>query len=358
MAPTPIPADWDDITPEWMTAVLARRFPGVEVTGLDLVWRSDGSNRRARFALRHAADVGPDVVFVKAEGAHREVHARNGNLFNEPRLLDSGVPLAVDHPEPYAVLLDEPGLDWLVVMEDVTTRGADPRDATRPLTPPQATSGVRGLARLHREHWGFVAEGHDTLGWVQTWAPTEGFQEGLRRRIPTGLERAAPVLPTELAGWTADDVLRGWARYVALLDREPVTLLHADAHIGNTYVLPGDGVGFLDWQVARRGGWSQDVGHFLQGALETPDRRVHERAIVDAYCAEVGHGQPAGRVDPGDAWLWYRASAAYGLAIWLSTAGSDGYQSREVSLALARRFAQAAVDLDAMQAIAVLERKG
>jgi hypothetical protein len=36
---------------------------------------------------------GPEVVFVKAEGTHREVHARNGNLFNEPRIFASGMPL-------------------------------------------------------------------------------------------------------------------------------------------------------------------------------------------------------------------------------------------------------------------------
>lgn len=30
----------------------------------------------------------------------------------------------------------------------------------------------------------------------------------------------------------------------------------------------------------------------------------------------------------------YRATLAYGLGIWLSTLGTDGYQSQQVSLAL------------------------
>ena len=84
-----IPARWEDLTPGWFTDVLAGRFPGIEVSTAEVTWRSDGSNRRARFALGLAAGTGPDVVFVKAEGAHRETHARNGNLFNEPRLLAS-----------------------------------------------------------------------------------------------------------------------------------------------------------------------------------------------------------------------------------------------------------------------------
>jgi aminoglycoside phosphotransferase (APT) family kinase protein len=55
---------------------------------------------------------------------------------------------------------------------------------------------------------------------------------------------------------------------------EPQTLLHGDPHIGSTYVLPDDDVGFLDWQMARRGNWSLDLGYFLQGALTIEDRRA------------------------------------------------------------------------------------
>jgi predicted unusual protein kinase regulating ubiquinone biosynthesis (AarF/ABC1/UbiB family) len=47
-----------------------------------------------------------------------------------------------------------------------------------------------------------------------------------------------------------------WARYIRTLapdvSRAPQTLLHGDPHIGNTYVLPDDTVGFLDWQMVRR----------------------------------------------------------------------------------------------------------
>jgi hypothetical protein len=345
-----IPARWEDVEPPWMTKVLAERFPGIEVEALELLMQSDGSNRRARFGISRATGDGPDAVFVKAEGAHRDVHARNGNLFNEPKLYASGVSLAVDHPEPYAVMIDEPELDWLVVMEDVTARGARPRDASQPLTPEPATNGVRGLAGVHQAYWGLSPGTSPPLAWLQTWAPTEGFRSGLAKRIPTGLARAAETLPAEVVDLDADAILALWARYVGLLDRDPVTLLHGDAHIGNTYVLPDDDVGFLDWQVARRGNWSQDVGHFLQGAVVPEDRRAHERTILDEY---------GGRVDRGlsrdEIWTWYRASAVYGLAIWLSTLGTDGYQPREVSLTLAQRFAHAFVDLDTPTAIAALQ---
>ena len=66
-----------------------------------------------------------------------------------------------------------------------------------------------------------------------------------------------------------------------------LTLLHGDPHIGNTYVLPGDEVGFLDWQVVRRGNWSQDVGYFLVSALTVADRRESEPELIEAYRGTV-----------------------------------------------------------------------
>jgi hypothetical protein len=345
-----IPADWSEVTPAWMTAALAERFPGAEVADVELVTRDDGTNRRARFRLTYAGGTGPEVVFAKAEGEHRLVHQRNGNLFNEAELLASGVPLPVDHPTPYRVLIDRPALDHLVLMEDVTQRGGDPRDGTRPMTVDQVARGLMGLARLHSRYWGFSPTTEPGLGWVQTWQATEGFASGLARRIPTGLDRGGDQLPPEVAALDGERIVDLWARYVDSLDRPPVTLLHADAHIGNTYVLPDGDVGFLDWQVARRGRWSQDVGCFLIGSLVVDDRRRHERELLAAYrdALEVPEAQ---RPEPEAAWDEYRASAAYGLAIWSSTLGTDGYQRRDVSLALAQRYAVAFDDLDAAAAL-------
>lgn len=199
----PIPADWDDVTPAWMTVALASRHPGTEVGEVRLVLRDDGNNRRARFGVTYSAGTGPATVFCKAEGLgeHRVLHRNNG-----------------------------------------------------------------------------------------------------------------------------------------------------DAHIGNTYVLPDGEVGFLDWQVARRGGWSQDVGYFLVGSLTVTDRREHEADLVAEYLGALevpGERRPS----PEAGWLSYRASAAYGLAVWLSTLGTDGWQRRDVSLALAERYGAAFVELETEAAL-------
>jgi aminoglycoside phosphotransferase (APT) family kinase protein len=150
-----------------------------------------------------------------------------------------------------------------------------------------------------------------------------------------------------------DKIVDHWSRFILTLTHGGMTLLHGDAHIGNTYVLPSDEVGFLDWQVVRRGNWSQDIGYFLVGALTEKDRRAQEDQLLEDYLGALTiRGEK--RVPFADARLRYRASAAYGLAIWLSTLGSDGFQSQEVSLALAKRYATAFVELSSLDALADL----
>lgn len=351
LPPDRIPLQWEQVTPEWMTAALRPRHPGARVSEVSLVTRDDGTNRRARFGLTYAEGSGPRTVFLKAHAAgHRITHLRNGNLWNEARLFAAGADLPVDHPLVYKSIVDLLGLDFLLVMEDLNQRGADPRDATRPMTVEQVANGMRGLARLHSRYWGVSRTSDARFRWLKTWKPTKGWQVGLRARIPRGLERAGSSLPEAVSRLTADQVVAYWSRYVATLATGPVTLVHADAHIGNTYVLPDGEVGFLDWQVVRRGRWSQDVGYFLVSALTEEDRRRNDRALIEIYrqALDVPDDQ---RPSAEAAWLEYRATPVYGLAIWLSTLGTDGWQSREVCQALAERYAAAFVELGSLSAL-------
>jgi aminoglycoside phosphotransferase (APT) family kinase protein len=150
-----------------------------------------------------------------------------------------------------------------------------------------------------------------------------------------------------------------WKPYITTLTASPQTLLHGDPHIGNTYVLPDGEVGFLDWQVARRGSFSLDVGYFLQGALTIGDRRDHERELLAEYRDALA--LPADEMPTMDeVWLRYRASVAHGLTLWLCTASADGglWQRAEVAITLAQRYAAAYADLDTPSALADISSSG
>ena len=353
MSTLTIPASWDDFTPDWINAALAPHHPGAKVSNVRIIWRNDGTNRRARLGLTYAQGEGPDTLFIKAEDpAHNDVHVRNGALFCEAQLFSSNAPLGLDHPLAYVSLFDTQNNSFLLVMEDIAKRGGEPRDATSPYTIDQAANGLRALAKLHSGYWGFTDQSHPNLAWVEVWSP-DRWAIGLNRRVPTGMERGSSVLPAQIAGMSGEDIVGIWARYVATLSRSPMTLLHGDAHIGNTYALPGNQVGFLDWQVTRRGNWSQDVGYFLVGALTLEDRRAHEADLLEIYrqALELPPGQIPSREE---AWLRYRGTPAYGQAIWISTLGTDGWQSRDICLALVERYAAAYVELGSTEALAAI----
>ncbi len=342
-----IPQGWDVVAPEWMTTALQDAFPGVEVSRVDVALVDDGTNRRARLALSYARGSGPATVFVKAsDPEHAAVNARTGGVFNEARLFASEVPLPVDHPAVYFTLIDEPRLDFIMVMEDIVARGGDPRDATRPMTVEQVENGVRSLARLHSTFWGDRLRRYAQLSWVEPFVSWRGMATG----IDIGLERAGDRVPPAVQRLTGKVIMRDvWAPFVGTLASGAQTLLHGDPHIGNTYVTPDDGVGFLDWQVVRRGNPSVDLGYFLQGACTIEDRRNAERRLVEEYCAALELPTQE-RPSYDEVWLRYRASTAHGLTMWLVTAASD-WQQADVSLTLSERYAAAFIDLDATAAI-------
>ncbi len=345
-----IPHGWDAITPDWMTTALSRHFPGATVEDVSVALRDDGTNRRARLALTYSAGSGPATVFAKAvDPEHADLVALTSGLYHEPRLFSSEVVLPLDHPAVYTALIDEDRRDFLMVMEDVVARGADPRDSTRPMTIDQVANGVRGLARMHSRFWGDRLDAHPTLGWLEPFVAFEGMQYA---PLHIAYERLGDTVPAEILSMSGTEVFIDiWARYIGTLTRSPQTLLHGDPHIGNTYVLPDDDVGFLDWQMARRGNWSLDLGYFLQGALTIKDRRRGERRLLEEYRNALE--LPADEMPTADeVWLRYRASVAHGLAIWLATSsGGDAWQRAEISVALAQRYAVAFVDLETRAAL-------
>jgi aminoglycoside phosphotransferase (APT) family kinase protein len=204
---------------------------------------------------------------------------------------------------------------------------------------------------MHGKYWGERVLNDRALGWLEPFVPWDGMQYA---PLPSALERLGDDAPDDVMALSIEDLIESiWKPYIATLTASPQTLLHGDPHIGNTYVLPGGEVGFLDWQVARRGNFSLDLGYFLQGALTIADRRDHERELLAEYRDALA--LPADEMPTMDeVWLRYRASVAHGLTLWLCTASADGglWQRAEVAVTLAQRYAAAYADLDTRSALA------
>ncbi|WP_433503622.1 phosphotransferase [Pseudonocardia halophobica] len=319
----PVPRNWSELTPTWMSVALGRTVTHARVT--DLV---DGTNSRAVVELEYAGPAGPARVFVKREGRllNRVALTALGAREAEADLVRQRPVLPLEHPAFHAAATDRRRLAAVVVMEDVTLRGGRPNSALAPLTVEQVAAGLGELARLHAMFWdaplpAFVRPWR--LG--PAWAPVAraGFVRALQK-----LRRAGH--PLDIGAGEIERGFRGWARIAAT---GPQTLLHGDPHPGNTYTV-GHTVGFYDWQLVRSGSWVHDVGYFLASSLTVADRREHERALLAGYLDALGRR-------PADAWPLYRRTPVFGLGAWLQTWAAGTFQPRDVCLATIERFAAA-----------------
>ncbi len=335
------------LTPALLTTALSQRCPGAVVAKLDIGEIEDGTNRRASVQLSYSEGVGPASVFIKVHGRplHRLALLALRAWATEAQLASSGAERPVEHPESYAAAIDPRRLASIVVMDDVTTYDGRPNDGITPLSVAEVRDGLDGLARLHAAYWDRPLPAN--LGFLKPWRLTKTWALVSGANLANGIRKlraspAAASLPRDATIRSLEFQFRESALRAA---SGPQTVLHGDAHPANTYALPGDRTGFLDWQLARTGHWSHDVGYFIAGSLDVEDRRRHERELIAYYLERLASG---GVTAPAfdDAWTHYRATPAYGLATWLHTLSAGTFQPYPTSLATIRRYGAAYDDLD------------
>ena len=348
----PVPRRWSDLDAAWMSAALARRYPGIVVLGLQIGDVEHGTNSRARIGLSLADDTGPSSVFVKGPGRapHRLALLALGALFTEARLADAGASFPPEHPVFYGGGIDRRRAACVVVTEDVVATGATPHDALTPLSVAAVRSGLHGLAGLHAAYWerpvpvslGHLAEWH--LGPALGALSVASLARGLRRA-----DRAAGMRLDLPRGLGARELGYQFRRSAAIASSGPRTVLHGDPHPGNTYATASGRTGFFDWQLARLGNWSHDVGYFLVSSLAVEDRRKHERELLGSY---LGALADAGVRPPSlaSAWDRYRGTPAFGLATWLHTLSFGTLQREDACVTTIQRFVAAYTELETTRA--------
>lgn len=341
-----VPRAWSDVTPAWMTTALGARLPGVTVAGVEVGPIESGTNSRARVALTYSRGLGPPSVFVKCPGrmAHRLALAALGALATEARLAALGAAFPLEHPSFYAGGLDRSRLAAVVVMDDVVGAGSRANDAKTPLDVGDVASGLEGLARLHAAYWDRPLP--SSLGFLRPWRLGRRWALVSAASLARGLRRLRQTAPPDASVRVdARSLERQFRRSAELAATGAQTLLHGDPHPGNTYAAPGGGTGLLDWQLARTGHWSHDVGYFLVAGLDVAARRQHERQLLAGYLDGLGRSGVA-PPDWAAAWARYRATPAFGLATWLHTFSFGTLQPSDACVATIRRFAAAYDDLE------------
>src|SRR4051812_29574657 len=154
-----IPRTVDDITLEWLTAVLQERAPGARVVQVEVLAAHSGTTGRAKVGLTTATDAGatdvPATLFVKlAPFDERQrrfldftgIGRAEAHLY---ALLAGSFPVRV--PDVWYAAVD--GNDFVMVLEDLEASGCTfPRPSDADVAD-RARSTVEELAALHAACW-------------------------------------------------------------------------------------------------------------------------------------------------------------------------------------------------------------
>lgn len=348
------PSSAAEVTAEWLTAHVGRSTPGAVVQGVSPLGGTTGTTDRRRLAVEWN-DAGrsaglPENLFVKSTpltAKNRTMVATLGMAVNEARFYNQAA-AELEGVAPYAWYAHAgAGARFLIVLDDIVAAGGRPYALADECDLAHAQGLVDAFAALHARFWESPRLTTD-LSWVRTWSTRTGYgvlKMFYARGRRGALRRDRPeVTPAVREVSAALD--RHSEAYYREFESGPLTLLHGDSHLGNTFAWPDGRSGLLDWQVIWRGPGLREVSYWMTVGLEPDLRRAHEKDLIARYL----EGLRAGGVDDVPsreaAFDRYRLFAAEAWDATAMTVNWPGLQAQENTDAAFRRSCAAVEDLE------------
>jgi|GEM_PF-669488 len=352
-----------------LAGILNQSFPCIEITNCETVDIYRGTNLSARVILEYADRLGPPSVFVKSSGGFFSKSALMmlGALYKEAEVARQKTNLPFRHPVLYGSLIDKKSFSFLLAMEDITGENLRINTPADTLSLKEARSGLEELAKLHARYWNRDAEDKDSF--IKVWKMAKPLWPVSALNLERGVSKFYSLLKkdkqfiSELSDSLVDNeskllsksykinpmvLNKEFFRISSLYASGPLTLLHGDPHIGNTYTVDHEWLGFFDLQLLRRGNWSSDIGYFLLSSLSIQDRRRYLDELLDYYFGQLAlHG--IALPSEAQAKQLIRCSPIFGLASWIHTFSFGIFQKREYCLEMIKRFLSAYYDLETSQ---------
>lgn len=360
-----LPTSLEQVTPAWLNRTLQLRYPDLEVRDFEIVEINNTHTTKLRLALdlnQAAVDAGfPKNVCLKANWSGSPLSSGSGICELEARFYRYfREQLTVPAPLSYYADWDEDTFNQgLVVMEDLALSGVTFCTAIDPIDANEMARSLEGLADLHASCWGNgILDEHP---WLKTSMGANSSDSKMYRSLEehmlynNTLASRRAVLP----GWFLEDPERLSDAYDLLVAYEraqpgPRTLIHGDAHLGNSYVTRAGDRRWLDWQIVRRGTPWRDLNYCMTSSMTVAERRSNEVHLLKHYLKLM---EARGCEMPvfDKAWEQYCLWPIHGLASF--NGSRDEWQLPGSILAGVERFSAAIEDHESVRRMATMSVK-
>ncbi len=284
MAPPPLVAEPEEVTPAWLDAVLTAAGIESGAAAGTLTYEPVGVGLMARsYRFRLDGSGGPASVVVKLPSTDQATRQLGAGAYRREVGFYRDIAASVDGSVPgcYHADVSPSGEQFVLVLEDITP--AEPGDQVAGCSVTDAQRALTSLARIHAATW--LDERIARLPWL---AERAGFALDDLMAIALGAfeERFADRLaPTTWPILRAFAVRAGAWRASEGSQRAAV---HGDYRLDNLLFPAGGHPAIaVDWQTVDYVSPGRDVAYFLGNSLSTADRRDAEAELVEGYLTEL-----------------------------------------------------------------------
>jgi len=302
---------------EWLSAMLAARWPGTEVRGVGTVeiLATQATKIRLKLDVAGGGEGVPTQICIKGvltdTGAHPSASIVETLFYRE-----AATGLSMRVPECIHASLNADGSRGVIVMHDIVAAGGRFCSALQRFTPDEAADGLAQLALLH------AASQPGSKAFCHSWA--HSFLDRIAKQPIIAREDLQALLDGQ-RGENLDPAVRNAAQLQKGLEAlaadvrsRTLCLVHGDAHAGNVYRDTDGALGLVDWQILQKGSWAIDVAYHLASVLPPEVCRANERDLLADYCTRL-RAYDGPEIPADEAWRSYRIAMVYGYYLWSIT---------------------------------------
>ena len=343
-----------DVTAAWLTKTIGTKAGNAVALSATQLDGTTGTTDRRRLAVEWD-DKG------KAAGLPAHLFIKSSPLSAKNRVMVAALDMAVNEVRFYrqaAQQLEDVvprtwyahagnGARFCIVLDDIVAHGAKPYALADHCDVAHARGLIDAFARLHSMFWESPRFAKD-LAWARPWSTRPGnavlkyfYKWGRAGALKLDRPETTAAVRAVAAALNAHV-----DAYYREFEHGPLTLLHGDSHLGNTFSRPDGTAGLLDWQVVWRGPGLREVTYWMVTGLEPEVRRQHERDLLERYLDGLRLGGVSEVPSIDSAFERYRLFAAEAWDAAAMTIAWPGLQAPENMNAGWRRACVAVEDLD------------